>query len=217
MPLRGKRDTIAMSMPSPVSSRSVLRPFANAHWSLPVVLVVAWCLSLFETSCRPSPRYPDVVLATATVCIALWASHVRPRASSGWRRLGAIVLGAAGDLVRLLVIVVACGMVLAMLTPTYDCMTSKARAATLILSASEARTQIADHAARNHTLRGAGEGVAVVAADGAKWATVTEDGVIVVAGDDPAAVVVFQPVLANGQTTWTCKGLPSNLMPSTCR
>ncbi len=198
-------------------TRSIQRPFSSAHWSLLVALVVAWCFLLFGAPCRTSPRYWEVALFTLTVCIALWTSHVRPRSTSGWRKVGGIVLRAGCDLLLLVVLVVACCLPLAMLTPTYDCMTPKRRASVLILSASSARVQIAERVAQSHTLRGAGAGVSVAIGEGAKAATVTEDGVIVVAGDDPVAVAIFQPSLVDGKISWSCKGFPSSLMPSSCR
>lgn len=87
----------------------------------------------------------------------------------------------------------------------------------MILSANGARAEIAERAVKSGTLTGAGTGVATLPTAGVDTSLVTGDGVIVLAGGDPLAVVVLRPALANGQVTWNCKGLPSRNMPPTCR
>lgn len=206
-----------MNTPTGLRTSAVQRPFANAHWSLPVALIVAWCFVLLGAQCRTSPRYPEVALSTLTVCIALWASHIASRANRGWGMLWMILLRAGIDLSLLLLLIIGCSIPLVMLMPTYECRSPKSRTAVLILSASSAREQIAERAARSHTLQGVGTGVSVATGEGAKAATVTDDGLIVLAGDDPAAVVIFRPILTNGVVSWTCQGLPADLMPSSCR
>ena len=197
--------------------RPLRRPLSNAHWSLTLALVAAWCLFAFGRSCGSPAREGALALFASTVLIVSWASHLRAQAFTGWRKLAEVAAGAAYDLLLLLIATVACSIPLALVTSTEDCMTPRARADILILSASSARTQVEARAAQGGTLKGAGVGIAVEAAPGASVSLVSDDGVIFLAGGDPAAVVVFRPTLVGGQVTWNCKGFPARLMPAPCR
>ena len=197
--------------------RPLRRPLSNAHWSLSLALVAAWCLFAFGRSCGSPAREGALALFASTVLIVSWASHLRAQALTGWRKLAEVAAGAACDLLLLLIATVACLIPLALVTSTEDCMTPRARAGILVLSASSARVQVEARAAQNGTLKGAGIGIAVDATQGARFSLVSDDGVIVVAGDDPAAVVMFRPVLVGSQVTWNCKGFPVRLMPPACK
>ena len=80
-----------------------------------------------------------------------------------------------------------------------------------------ARAQISERVEQTHTLASAGAGITIAIEGRTKAAMVQDDGTIVVAGDDPTAVVMLQPALADGQVHWRCVGLPTNLMPGSCR
>lgn len=101
----------------------IRRPLANAHWSLPAALVAAWCLGLFARPCAPTGAGPAIFLLTTTVLVTAWASHLRAMALSGWRRVMGVLIGTAADLAMLGLATLACIFALAVVTPTYDCVT----------------------------------------------------------------------------------------------
>jgi hypothetical protein len=74
------------------------RPFANAHWSLLVVLLVLWELALTNQQCRTDPRYFEVVLLTLTIGIAFWAADLRKDVLNTWPRAGRVLAIAVYDL-----------------------------------------------------------------------------------------------------------------------
>jgi hypothetical protein len=55
----------------------VRKPLAAFRWPLKLLLVGFWvALTILANSCAPEPSYYGVALATASVCIALWANHL---------------------------------------------------------------------------------------------------------------------------------------------
>ncbi len=206
-----------MTSPTEGPRRLVNRPLRNAHWSLPTAIVAAWCVQIVAETCPQSPTGLARPLAVATVLVAAWCSHLRVPPSVGWRRFAKVMAGALGDLARLTAVTVVCFLPLALLLPAYSCMTPKAHAAEVLLSASSARTRITERAEQAGTVKGAGVGVTVDKERATAGAVVTDDGTIIVLGDAPPVVFVLQPTMQTGTVVWHCTGQPAALAPGACR
>jgi type IV pilus assembly protein PilA len=197
--------------------RPLRRPFSNAHWFLLLSLVFAWELLLWFQPCKESPHYFEVTGATITVCIALWLNHLREAPANSWRSIASIVMGATYDLITfaLLALLVALPIVLVM--PEYDCYTPRTKVSELILSASNNRVEITNRLAVQKTLRNVGVGLQLDIGNRAKGGLITNDGTIIIASEDPPAVVILSPTLSEGTVTWKCMGFPLKYMPISCR
>lgn len=194
-----------------------MRPFPNAHWALPALLVLLWEFVIFGQPCKEGPRYLEVALLSTTICIALWSSHFRMAPDSMASRFIKFILGALYDLGSLLLIVVVVGIPLAVITPTYQCYTNRAKISERLLYSSSLREQINERALQNNSLANVGAGLEVKPSGRTKGGLVMKDGVILVYGEDPPAVIVLMPTYENGAVTWKCTGFPLKYMPASCR
>src|SRR5690554_4915589 len=104
--------------------RSLL-PFSNAHWILPVVLLIAWELTLFEP-CRTSPFYFEVVLLALTVAIAFWAADLHKDALRQRSRLARVLILGVYNLLAFFVLFVLLAIPISLFTPHYTCYTDRA-------------------------------------------------------------------------------------------
>ena len=193
------------------------RPFSNAHWLLPVALVLVWESAFWSQACKEPPYYWEVLLACSTVCIALWTNHLRLAPLDGWRRMGAVAIGAIYDLASLTLFILLCGLPLAILMPEYQCYTPRAKVSELILASSSLRTEIGKRVLQNQSMSGVGLGLSVDLGGRVQWSVVTNDGQIVIASGDPPAVVAFTPSIADGKVVWKCVVVPNSVAPSMCR
>jgi len=187
------------------------------RWPLIVALVASWLVLLFAQDCRETPLYPEVVLATATICITFWANHVRSDPTTGLRSVGRIIGFAIYDLISLAGLVFVLAIPLAIVIPHYDCYTPRAKVSEVILAASPIRNEINERFTHNRTLRDVGVGLQVTPSKRVAGGFVTTDGIIVLMSEDPPAVVVIQPQSVEGQITWKCRGSPLKIMPTLCR
>lgn len=191
------------------------RPFSNTHWSLFPALVAIWGLLLGQLPCRESPYYLETTLATATGCIALWASHLRASPVLTWRGVIGIIGGAIYDLV--LLILLSALLSTSILVSTYDCHAPRAKVLELILSTAPLRSEINGRIAQGKSLSGVGAELQIEVAGRTKWGVVTNDGSIIIASEDPLAVVVLQPKLVSGEVSWKCSGFPiQDIIPGSC-
>ena len=198
--------------------RQLRRPFSNAHWTLLFGLTLAWELLLWLQPCKEPPYYIEVTAAALTVCIAFWLNHLRESPVSNLRSIASVIMGAGYDLIifALLALVVAFPIVVVM--PTYYCYSSRAKVSELVLSASNSRDEINNRFVVQKTLQNVGAGLQLHLNNRAKGGLITNDGTIVVAGEDPPAVVVLSPILhSDGTVTWKCMGFPAKYMPFSCR
>ena len=207
----------ALVNPAGEASRtSFRRPLSNAHWALAVALVAAWGLRIAILGVAPSAAASASALSISTLLIAAWSNHLRLQAMRGWQKPLAIAVATARDLALLLVAAVLFAIPL-ILVGAGPGMTPKARTGELVVAGIDARWRVTEQAEKTHSLSGAGIGVTVKLAGEATAAMVTDDGVIIVAGDRIPAVIVLRPTMNDGKVAWTCQGFPTSLMLSACR
>lgn len=199
-----------------IPSFRLKRPFQNAHWLLAVVLVAAWVFAGL-VPCKEPPYYFETTLATGSIFLALWLSHLRAFSVSGWHRIVSVAGGALSDLFRLLLLSIVVAIPILITLPAYQCYTPRAKVAEVILAASTFRAEIDARFAQSKMLRDSGIGLVLKPSGRVKAGFVTNDGVIIAIGEDPPAVVLFQPVVTQGQISWRCQGFPTEIMPRSCR
>jgi len=192
----------------------IRRPFQSVRGVVLLCLLAGWLLLLVRVNGYSEANATWLAaFLTGTVCILLWANHLTMAPISGTvgvlRLLGVVIY----DLCVLSVLVV----LLSIPFPHYDGYTPRAKVSELILAASGMRTVIAERFDSNHTLANSGLGLKVDPTPRVKSSIVTADGAIVVAGDDPPAVVFLTPFVVEGKLTWKCSGVPEKLMPMVCR
>jgi hypothetical protein len=117
----------------------------------------------------------------------------------------------------LLAAVILASIPLVFVMPASQCYTDRAKAAEVFLVGSMLREEVEKNALGHRTLVGSGRGIAFRPAGRAKWGVVTNEGQIVVVGDDPPVVFTFTPALVDGSVTWTCRGIPAKFAPKPCR
>ncbi len=193
------------------------RPFANAHWSLLIVLLVLWELALANQQCRTDPRYIEVVLLTLTIGIAFWTADLRKDVLNTWPRVGRILVLVVYDLCSFLLLFVLFAVPVLVLTPTYQCYTERAKMSEVILRASESRITISKRAEQANSLKNSGLGLTIEPNKRVTAGTVSRDGTIIVSSEDPPGFVVLRPRMENGGVQWYCGGLPIKNMPVSCR
>lgn len=197
--------------------RRVGRPFANAHWSLLVALIVAWQIALWGQACNRAPYYFETVLATLTVCVALWSRHLREAPVANLFGMLRVVWGCVYDLALLLVIGIVVALPIALVMPAYQCYGDRQKVVELIMSLSSLRLEIAGRIELNQSVQDVGQGLEVAVEGRVKGGVVLKDGVIVAGGDDPPVVVIFQPFSSAGRVEWKCMGFPARYLPVVCR
>ena len=201
----------------PALLRRLKRPFSNAHWLLLAALIVVWEVALWAQQCNEPPYYFEVILATSTICISLWVSHLRVAPLDSFGDGVKIIAGAIYDLILFVLLWVLIGLPIAVVMPTYQCYTPRAKVSEVIVSAYSIREQIESRAMQAQSLNGAGVGLHVELNHRTKSEFVTNDGIIIVASDDPPAVVILQPAIVEGKIKWKCSGFPATIMPASCR
>lgn len=194
------------------------KPLAAFRWPLSLLLVGCWIiLNYLANTCERQPSYYGVALATASFCIALWVNHLAIAPIRRFQDAMRLVGIALYDFFALVIISTIASIPLWIFTPIYQCYTSRAKVSEVVLAASSHRSVISERFEQTHSLRGIGSGMTVVPAGRVKKGIVTSDGVIVLASDDPPAVVFVTPELIDGKLSWRCSGWPQNIMPMLCR
>ncbi len=180
---------------------------------LPVSLILLWEYSWYLRRCVEAPRYYEIVLATVTICLALWTNHLRAGHVQTLRTAGRILGGALADLLLLFVLVMLFGIP----APAVTCASPQKLWGLRMYSATdEVRGVIATRILQRHSVSGVGNGLHLEVATWAKTAVITGEGMIVVASDDPPAMLVLRPVLAEGKVNWTCVGTPTQYVARPC-
>ena len=188
------------------------RPLANAHWSLPAGIVALWVAMLVMGRCVPGALLVDFAAGATTVCVALWASHLRLR-----QGLLRIVGGAAYDLAILVALIVALAVPTRMVVPQYSCQLFRGKAEEVIAYGTQYTKAIGERAAKQKSLKDAGAGLKVAPGGRIKGGYVSRDGVVILVSDDPPVFVVLAPQLKDGAIVWSCSGMPVRLLPGSCR
>ena len=195
---------------------SIVRPFPNCHWLLPVVLVAAWVAPVL-LPCAVHVSDYAIALALSTIFIALWTAHLRSLGSVGWNRLRAVIVSATYDVLLLFGAVVLVALPISIVVPEYDCIGPRHKVGELILSTSSLRGEIGSRFSNGRSIKNIADGLTITPGQRTKMGIVTADGTIIVIGDDPPAVVVFEPEVAEGKIIWHCRGYPTDSMPLSCR
>jgi hypothetical protein len=187
------------------------RPFAAAHVSLFVVLVLVWFVIYLRQTCKTNPSYFEVALLTATIFITFWCNHLRVVPVTSWSGVINVFIGATYDL---LVLIILTAIPIAFLVPTVMCGGgSRTKVIELILPAFSIKETITERINSSKSLDGVGVGLALEPDNKLKKWFITNDGVIIVATDAPPAVVILQPEIIKGKAEWKCEGFPTKYMP----
>ncbi|MDB5807081.1 MAG: hypothetical protein JWN73_4403 [Betaproteobacteria bacterium] len=199
-----------------------LRPFAAAHWSLLLVLVVMWEALLLRDVCAGPPFYAKAALATATLALALWSNHLARAPLRSLRALAAVALRSAYDLLALGLLLLLLALPGFFLLPAAQCYSDRGYVVEVLASATPLREAVAARALAAGSLAHSGAGlkvgrVSLGAGVIVGGGLVLEDGMIIVVGEKPAVALALTPTLTAGRVEWTCSGFPQQAMPAACR
>jgi type IV pilus assembly protein PilA len=193
------------------------RPFEGARWAKWVLGALGGCALAL-----PLPVAIRTAFASAVVAILImasfWEAHARtlmpgPSSHPALRfmlNVFSLCLWSVAFAIPLLFGTPAGGF------PDY---TPRAHISESILAASSTRTEISERYQSSQTLRGVGHGLSVPFGPRVASANVSEDGVIIIASNDPPAVITLTPSedKKEGKLRWVCLGKPEKLMPASCR
>lgn len=127
-------------------------------------------------------------------------------------------------LIELMIVVAIIGILAAVALPAYQDYIIRSKVTELVLGASSFKTSVAEKAGADLTLNNSGVGLTVTAVGKITGGSVTDNGVITIAGSaattsvGTAVSVVLSPSLgANGVVIWSCIGTPTKYVPAECR
>lgn len=191
------------------------RPLKQFNRKSIALLVVLWIVVfLSDAGCPPTPAYLATACLAATVCVVLWANHLAMAPINRARDAFRLLAIALYDLFSLFALVILAFIPFS-LSHT-DCYSSRAKVSELILATANYRSQIGDRFESQKTLSNIGTGLQIELSRRVRSGTVTPDGIIVLASDDPPAVVLVSPQIESGKLIWKCSGVPKSLMPKSC-
>lgn len=194
-----------------------LRPFPNAHWGLPVALVVLCEALIFGHPCQPIPGNIGPAALCSIALMSLWIADLRRGSVVGWKRAWKVAGQATGDLFVLLMLVIVAGLPLLIVAPAYQCYGERAAISERFSQLESTRTEIADRVRKSGTVENSGAGLQVDLNHPTDVGLVATNGTIVFAVQDPASIAILTPSYANGDVAWRCVGLPAKRLSTTCR
>jgi len=169
------------------------------------------------------PRSPVMAqwLANAALCappllvllLAFWRNRSGFRLWSWPARIGnAALLG-----VQWVGWLVLYALVPIVLAPSYGDYTVRAKMSEVVLGMSAYRSDVTEAAAKAHTLKNSGVGVAFAPWRRIDAGFVGRDGVIAAYNAEYRSLVTLVPAMKDGQVAWSCQGFPPKFMPGSCR
>jgi type IV pilus assembly protein PilA len=132
-------------------------------------------------------------------------------------------------LIELMIVVAIIGILAAVALPAYQDYTIRARVSELVLQASGFKTSVAEAAQSNATLTNSGVGLTVTVSGRVSGGSVTDNGVITIAGSGASTsvgtvvTIILTPTFnpADGKVIWSCTvgslATQGRYVPAECR
>jgi len=126
-------------------------------------------------------------------------------------------------LIELMIVVAIIGILAAVALPAYQDYTIRAKVSELMLAASGFRTSVTEKYQTDGTLLSAGSGLTVSLSGKISGGSVTNGGIITIAGAatgtsvGTVVTITLTPSVSGGTLVWSCAGSPQKYLPSSCR
>jgi type IV pilus assembly protein PilA len=129
-------------------------------------------------------------------------------------------------LIELMIVVAIIGILAAVALPAYQDYTIRAKVSELILAASGFKTGISERAQVDNTIASAGSGLTVVPTGKVDSGSVSDSGLVTIAGAGTSTsvgtvvTITLTPTFTNGMVTWSCNAgamTQNRYTPASCR